>query len=48
MIFIALTACAARHAGTFTAADVQCIQTAFVDSLLFVEKDGIIQVCTPQ
>ena len=46
--FTALTACAARHAGTFTASDVQRIKTAFVDSLLVVEKDGIMQVCTPQ
>ncbi len=34
-------------AGTFTAADVHRIQTAFSDSLLIVEKDGIMQVCSP-
>ena len=33
-------------AGTFTAADVHRIQTAFSDSLLVVEKDGIMQVCS--
>lgn len=34
-------------AGTFTAVDLHRIQTAFSDSLLIVEKDGIMQVCSP-
>ena len=38
---------ASDFAGTFTAADVHRIQAAFSDSLLIVEKDGIMQVSSP-